>query len=371
MRRVLALSVFCLLCAAPGGAQDATGFTATETTAWTVTANEIVWAKVRFGASTGPFDSAGSGSPEGVVTAPIGSLYRRTNGSTGTTLYVKEAGTGTTGWVAVAPGTGTSFNQSLNTTDDVTFDALTVTSCTGCGGSGGGGVAPASFDGNSSLHIPADLVLDASNPSDSAEVRRNTSDGSDTGYLALTGGGSVSAARGGYVVMRGNEEMYNPGKVQVYMGNVSAAGFEINSQHASVGRAFNVAYDGKIRLNDYGVTAAQSGDQFLCISTDTSAFVHRGSTCTPSSRRFKHAIMPLDHGLDWVLQLRPTSFLWDHNNTPGVSFVAEEVAAIDARLAFYEDGAVWSTNDRAILAAAVKAIQQLEAQVRALQARVP
>lgn len=40
----------------------------------------------------------GSGSPEGVVTANVGSLYLRTDGSTSTTLYVKTSGTGNTGW---------------------------------------------------------------------------------------------------------------------------------------------------------------------------------------------------------------------------------------------------------------------------------
>lgn len=44
--------------------------------------------------------SSGTGDPESVVTAPIGSLYTRTDGGAGTTLYVKESGTGTTGWVA-------------------------------------------------------------------------------------------------------------------------------------------------------------------------------------------------------------------------------------------------------------------------------
>jgi hypothetical protein len=41
-----------------------------------------------------------TGSPEGVVTAGIGSLYTRTDGGAGTTLYIKESGTGNTGWVA-------------------------------------------------------------------------------------------------------------------------------------------------------------------------------------------------------------------------------------------------------------------------------
>lgn len=43
---------------------------------------------------------SGSGSPEGVVTANVGSLFLRTDGGAGTTLYVKESGTGNTGWVA-------------------------------------------------------------------------------------------------------------------------------------------------------------------------------------------------------------------------------------------------------------------------------
>lgn len=43
---------------------------------------------------------SGSGTPEGSVTAAIGSIYLRTNGGAATTLYVKESGTGNTGWAA-------------------------------------------------------------------------------------------------------------------------------------------------------------------------------------------------------------------------------------------------------------------------------
>lgn len=43
---------------------------------------------------------SGEGSPEGVVTAEPGSIYQRTDGGAGTSLYVKESGTGNTGWVA-------------------------------------------------------------------------------------------------------------------------------------------------------------------------------------------------------------------------------------------------------------------------------
>jgi hypothetical protein len=54
-----------------------------------------------------------SGTPEGAVTAPVGSLFLRTDGGTGTTLYVKESGTGNTGWVAVAGGGSMTAAQIL------------------------------------------------------------------------------------------------------------------------------------------------------------------------------------------------------------------------------------------------------------------
>lgn len=44
---------------------------------------------------------AGTGSPEGVHAAPVGSTYARTDGGAGTSQYFKEGGgTGNTGWVA-------------------------------------------------------------------------------------------------------------------------------------------------------------------------------------------------------------------------------------------------------------------------------
>jgi hypothetical protein len=44
---------------------------------------------------------SGTGSPESSVTAPMGSLYLRTDGASDTTLYVKTSGSGNTGWQAV------------------------------------------------------------------------------------------------------------------------------------------------------------------------------------------------------------------------------------------------------------------------------
>lgn len=47
------------------------------------------------------YERLGSGSPEGVVTGSPGAPYRNTNGGAGATLWMKESGTGNTGWVAL------------------------------------------------------------------------------------------------------------------------------------------------------------------------------------------------------------------------------------------------------------------------------
>jgi len=45
-------------------------------------------------------DFSGYGSPENVVSADIGSTYRRLDGGATTTLYVKTSGSSATGWTA-------------------------------------------------------------------------------------------------------------------------------------------------------------------------------------------------------------------------------------------------------------------------------
>lgn len=60
---------------------------------------QVVDAEIEMG-NGGPTWSTGPGSPESAVTADVGSLFTRTDGGASTTLYVKESGTGDTGWVA-------------------------------------------------------------------------------------------------------------------------------------------------------------------------------------------------------------------------------------------------------------------------------
>ena len=48
---------------------------------------------------TGPKINSGTGTPENAIIASVGSLFMRTDGGAGTSLYVKESGAGNTGWV--------------------------------------------------------------------------------------------------------------------------------------------------------------------------------------------------------------------------------------------------------------------------------
>jgi Pectate lyase superfamily protein len=75
--------------------------------AWMVDGNGRQWLT-----ASGIMFGAGSSSPEGVISAPAGSLWLRTDGGLGTTVYVKSTGTGNTGWSGLHPLTsGTTANR--------------------------------------------------------------------------------------------------------------------------------------------------------------------------------------------------------------------------------------------------------------------
>lgn len=62
-----------------------------------VTGNISVTGIITLGAIT---IMSGTGTPEGTITATVGSLFMRTDGGASSTMYVKESGSGNTGWVA-------------------------------------------------------------------------------------------------------------------------------------------------------------------------------------------------------------------------------------------------------------------------------
>lgn len=64
------------------------------------------WIPVRTGAAFAGNTITGSGSPEGVVTAPVGTEYNDTAVTLGVAKWIKTSGTGNTGWRVVFGDTG-------------------------------------------------------------------------------------------------------------------------------------------------------------------------------------------------------------------------------------------------------------------------
>jgi hypothetical protein len=81
---------------------------------------------LRLGSSLATKVSTGTGSPEAAVTGAIGDLFLRTDGGAATTLYVKESGSGNTGWIAptTAASTTTETNKTLDA--EATGNVLTL-----------------------------------------------------------------------------------------------------------------------------------------------------------------------------------------------------------------------------------------------------
>lgn len=90
-----------------GGAAVFTGFLMVAggiiqagTAAWSTSVAGVYVRVAGNAAPFGPNIIVGSGSPEGAVTARVGSMYLRLDGGAASTMYVKESGTGNTGWAA-------------------------------------------------------------------------------------------------------------------------------------------------------------------------------------------------------------------------------------------------------------------------------
>lgn len=148
---------------------------------WAQSTTTGPWARVLFGAASGPFISSGTGSPEGVVTASAGSLYIRTDGGSGFTLYTK-VGSGSTGWEVVGGGGGGGSHNLLSATHPDTIAGAPVAGAVLCGTTGpawtrcspsstgqmfrfGGTTSAFSFDGTS-LNINASNLTTGIVPDD-------------------------------------------------------------------------------------------------------------------------------------------------------------------------------------------------------------
>lgn len=110
--------------------------------------------------------------------------------------------------------------------------------------------------------------------------------------------------------------------------------------------------DGTLRVDTLGSAGATS----LCRNGSNQI-----ATCS-SSARYKTDIVDLDLGIDTVRQLRAVAYAWTESGVADIGFVAEEVSAIDPRLAtFDDDGRVEGVRYERLSAVLAAAVQTLAA----------
>ncbi len=91
-------------------------------------------------------------------------------------------------------------------------------------------------------------------------------------------------------------------------------------------------------------------------------------TIQTSDSTMKSNIVPLQYGLEQVLDLKPVSYVWKSNKEQAkVGFIAQEVEAVIPEVVTKSEDGVYGMNYSELLPVLVNAIQELEARVQALE----
>ena len=113
------------------------------------------------------------------------------------------------------------------------------------------------------------------------------------------------------------------------------------------------------------------GTQTLCL-TDNKEVVTNNGACTSSSQELKHDISLLTvSGTDTLTALKPVAFTYNNGDRETWGFIAEDLAAVDPHfIDYFAAGKPRTINTTSILSLAVKAVQELIAQVKSLAVTV-
>ena len=132
--------------------------------------------------------------------------------------------------------------------------------------------ANATFEGN--IITSGNILLN-----ENRIIARNTSDGSDSGYIAVVGGGAESDGRGAIIRYYGNEHASDAGRLAISSGNVSGAYIDFR---VAGNERMRIASDGAIQTNaDNGtplqLTGIANGGQELRMRQS------RGTVASPTN----------------------------------------------------------------------------------------
>ena len=205
-------------------------------------------------------------------------------------------------------------------------------------------------------------------------MRRNTSDAADSGAITVAGGGAAGTTRGADLSVYGNEHSTRPGDVVVTLGTIGGGQFSV------VGNASTTT---SISLFDSPTSGIYAGDFFgngwdgdivrfrdsdgTCLASPEAGAMNWGCA---SDAKLKTNIVDAPSILGALRALRVRQYGTVASPTKRLlGSVAQEVQAVDPARVRVIDGELYVTVPT--VWELLKAIQELAAQVEALERRVP
>jgi hypothetical protein len=303
------------------------------------------------------------------------SMYFQNNSGTEMVIADDNVGIGTsTPGSLLSIGNTNGINFSTATSTFSSTGGINLTSgcfavngaCITGGGGGGGGISAigdpiGSASGGSVLFVDSgNLAQDNTNFYwDNTSKRLGIGTNSpgyplDVNGEIHIGSGNLSVSTGGITAMS-----------TIQGGTLTDGTFSVNS--GTITGATGITSSGSITFS--GLSGVMGSANAVCIQGGV-LYDGGGTDCTASSQRFKHDIQTLSsaQGLTLVNALRPVSFTFNNDNSPHVGFIAEEVAALEPRLAVFEPASTTPHGVRygEMTAVLAKAIQEQQVEIAEL-----
>ena len=309
----------------------------------------------------------GTGDSPQFAAISIGGLYGITGGGALTVSSCSGCSAGVTTWntrtgaVTLTKADVTAVDQALGTTDTPTFAGVIAN---GTFNSTATGATSAVQQQSGTFTITG--AGNASFQTVSAATFNSTATGATAAFQQS--GGTFSIHGDGQAFFQSLCVQGTPPSESCTYGWNSAGDMWVRNLNAA---SVNAA---GLTANASGATIINNGINYGIHEQDTGGSCnigtgYAGGIGCASDARLKENIRDLPDALAGVLKLKPVTFDWKKNHTPGLGFIAQDVEKVFPGVVRKETDGYLSLSYPGLIPELVKAIQQLTARVAALEAR--
>ena len=182
--------------------------------------------------------------------------------------------------------------------------------------------------------------------------------------------GVKSVAIGSYALAPSSEEMALGSSTTDYIPGTGAADrlFNIgNGDNSDLSDAFTILKNGEVGIGSDNFEANTNGNMFQVWDGAGSLIGYvddaTGNWVPVSDERTKKDIQNLEHGLDAINQLRPTSYKFKRNDAPAIGFIAQEIMEIIPEVVVGSEDTQYGVSYAALTPVLTKAIQELDIKI--------